>query len=317
MGTKKLGNLPRKKKKWPSSERLRDTIDLHTLPAHDEINGARIRALTGDDRFPDSAGIILRTFRAIVGERKFHVGFCVGDGHRFSAIGIAVIERLRIEVPDGAMYVAPVVHEDIAWDVVRRHLQTFDRKLLLFAFSDSDVYDAGIGPINYSPAVRQFGLDGEQFERLSVAQQRAIRLEKSKILERPPPELYLADGLKYHDVPWIFRIETPAGKQLRVAVWNGRRDYSHELPDGIERWVGGNRIAIVQVDSPVGVNRRSSVLLTHHLAKDFDGIIHWARDTETFESINSSFVRLDLESAEPPELPDDWQPEITIFGANG
>lgn len=316
MGTKKQGKLPRKKKKWPSSERLQDTIDLHTLPAHDGINGARIRTLTGDDRFPDSAGILLRTFRATVGERSFHVGFCVGDGQRFSAIGIAVIERLRIEVPDDAMFIVPIIHEDIAWDVVRRHLQTFDGKLLLFAFSDSDVYDAGIGPINYSSEVRQFDPNGEQFAGLSVAQQRAIRQEKSKILERPAPKLYLADGWEYQEAPWIFWINTPAGKQLRTAVWNGRRNYSHELPDGIERWVGGDRIAIVQVDSPVGINRRSSMLLTHHLAQDFDGIIHWARDTETFESINSSFVRLDLESAEPPDLPDNWKPEITIFGAN-
>lgn len=317
MGTKKLCNLPRKKKRWPSSERLRGTIDLHVLPAHDEINGAHIRALTGDDQFPDTAGIILQTFHAIIGERKFHVGFCVGDGHRFSAIGIAVIERLRIEVPDGAMYVVPIVHEDIAWEVVLRHLQTFDEKLLLFAFSDSDVYDAGIGPVHYSTEVRQFGPNGEQFDRLSIAQQRAIRLEKSKVLKRKPPKLYLVDGLEYHEVPWIFQINTPAGKQLRTAVWNGRRDYGHELPEGIEKWVGGDRIAIVQVDSPVGVNRRSSLQLTHHLAKEFDGVIHWARDTETFESINSSFVRLDLESAQPPELPDDWRPEITFFGANG
>lgn len=103
---------------------------------------------------------------------------------------------------------------------------------------------------------------------------------------------------------------------VRTAVWNGRRNYAHEFPEDFVRWVGGDKIAIVQVDSPVGINLRSSLDLTHKLAKDFDGIIHWARDTETFQSILKSFIRLDLESISSPELPEDWKPEITILAAN-
>jgi len=80
--------------------------------------------------------------------------------------------------------------------------------------------------------------------------------------------------------------------------------------------VGGDKIAIVQVDSPVGVDRRSSLDLTHWLAKDFDGVIHWARDTATFQSI-SSFIRLDLDSISPPELPEGWEPDIIILAAKG
>ncbi|HEY1241917.1 MAG TPA: hypothetical protein VGF16_15245 [Bryobacteraceae bacterium] len=118
------------------------------------------------------------------------------------------------------------------------------------------------------------------------------------------------------DSPWIFRLATPAGKVVRTAVWNGRRNYAHEFPEDFVRWVGGDKIAIVQVDSPVGINLRSSLDLTHKLAKDFDGIIHWARDTETFQSILKSFIRLDLESISSPELPEDWKPEITILAAN-
>jgi hypothetical protein len=100
-------------------------------------------------------------------------------------------------------------------------------------------------------------------------------------------------------------------------VWNGRRDYTHEFSPEITRWVGGDRIAIVQVDSPVGVNRRSSLDLTHRLAQDFDGVIHWARDSETFQSILKSFIRLDLQSVSPPELPEGWDPEVVILAANG
>jgi hypothetical protein len=42
-----------------------------------------------------------------------------------------------------------------------------------------------------------------------------------------------------------------------------------------------------------------------------------ARDTETFQSILKSFIRLDLESVSPPDLPENWKPDITILTANG
>jgi hypothetical protein len=134
---------------------------------------------------------------------------------------------------------------------------------------------------------------------------------------QPSADFYAASGVVQEDSPWIFRIVTPVGKVLYTAVWNGRRDYAHELPKDIAGWVGGEKIAIVQVDSPVGVNRRSSLDLTHRLSGDFDGVIHWARDTATYQSILKSFVRLDLESVGPPKLPEGWQPEITILAANG
>jgi hypothetical protein len=133
------------------------------------------------------------------------------------------------------------------------------------------------------------------------------------ILGRPtPPVLHAAAGIEQEDSPWIFRVVTPEGKEMRTAVWNGRRNYEHEYPIEIIRWVGGDRIAIVQVNSPVGVNLRSSVELTNRLSKDHDRVILWARDTETFQSILKSFVRLDFENVSPPELPENWQPTITM-----
>jgi hypothetical protein len=72
----------------------------------------------------------------------------------------------------------------------------------------------------------------------------------------------------------------------------------------------------LQVHSPVGINRRSSFDLTNKLAADFDGIIHWARDSEVFQSIVNSFLRLDLESVGPPAILESWAPEVTIFAAN-
>lgn len=59
-----------------------------------------------------------------------------------------------------------------------------------------------------------------------------------------------------------------------------------------------------------------SLQLTHALAPIADGVIHWARDTETFDSIVKSFVRLDLESVSPPELPTDWKPDVVLMPAN-
>jgi hypothetical protein len=241
----------------------------------------------------------------------------VGDGEQFSAIGIAVIERLALAKPDGPMHVVPVVHEDIAWDTVLRHLRTFAGQVLLFAFANSDVYDAGTAEIHYSKKVRQFDQDGNLFERLSAAQRRKIWEQKAALLNRPPPpKFYTSNQPALEDAPWIFRIATPAGKIIRTAVWNGRRDYEHLLPPEALRWVGGESIAVVQVDRPVGVNRRSSFDLTHRLAKDFDSVVHWARDSETYQSILNSFVRLDLESVSPPELPQNWNPQVTLLAAN-
>jgi hypothetical protein len=317
-----MGEAKRKKQKqqsaWPRSDGFRGVVDLYNLPPVAAINGARIRALTGDASIPDNAQVILRAFRAVVGDRSFHVGFCLGDGERFSAIGIAVIDRLMMETPAAALHVVPVVHSEIAWDIVLRHLRSFTGQVLLFAFPDSDVYDAGTAEVSYSQDIRQFDVDGTPMGRLTAAQRRKIREQKAAILDRPrPPAFYAATGIAQQELPWIFRLATPAGKVIRTAVWNGRRDYAHEFPQDITRWVGGNRIAIVQVDSPVGVNRRSSLDLTHWLAKDFDGVIHWARDTETFQSILESFIRLDLETVGQPELPEKWEPEIMILAANG
>lgn len=316
-----MGEAKRKKQEradWPDSDRYNGTIDLHVLPPATEIDGARIRELTGDDTIPDTTQVILRAFRAVVGERTFHVGFCLGDGESFSAVGIAVIERLSMEAPGAALHIVPIVHDDIAWDIVMRHLRSFTGQVLLFAFPNSDVYDAGTAEVSYSKHIRQFDPGGALLGRLTEAQRRKIREQKAAMLNRPPPpRFYPASGVTQEDSPWIFRVGTPAGKVIRTAVWDGRRNYAHELPENIVRWVGGDRIAIVQVDSPVGVNRRSSLDLTHKLAKDFDGVIHWARDTDTFQSILKSFIRLDLDSVSPPELPAGWEPEIVIFAANG
>lgn len=318
-----MGEARRKKRQreqgaWPHGDNYWGDIDLHMLPPVAAINGARIRELTGDVSIPDATQIILQAFRATVGDRVFHVGFCLGNGSEFSAIGIGVIERLMLEAPRASLHVVPVVHSEIAWDIVLRHLRSFTEKVLLFAFLDSDVYDAGTAEKYYSKAVRLFDDEGNQLERPTAAQRQKIREQKAAMLNRPPPpRFYPASSVSQEDSPWIFRLVTPVGKVIRTAVWDGRRDYVHEFPENIIRWVGGEKIAIVQVDSPVGIDRRSSLDLTHHLAKDFDGIIHWARDTETFQSILKSFIRLDLDSVAPPELPKNWEAEITIFPANG
>jgi len=307
------------KSHWPRSDNFSGMIDLHTLPSVASINGARIKAMTGDNSIPipDDTKIILRAFRAVADERTFHVGFCIGNRERFSAIGIAVIERLTIEEPNAPIHVVPVVHEEIAWDLVLRHMSSFTGKILLFAFPNSDVYDAGTAEISYSKQVRQFDLGGIQIGPLTAKQRRAIRAQKAAILDRPePPTLYQSNDVALEDLPCIFRFVTPAGKTFRTAVWNGRRDYAHIPPPEIARWVGGEKIAIVQVASPVGVDRRSSLNLTHTLAADFDGVIHWSKDTTTYRSIVKSFVRLDLEWVTPLDLPNDWNPEVVILAAN-
>lgn len=317
MGEAKRKKLRQEQEAWACNGDSHSMVDLHTLPPVAEIDGARIRELTGDNAIPDAPQVILQAFRAVVGTRVFYVGFCLGNESRFSAIGIAVIDRLMMEAAGAALHVVPVVHREIAWDIVLRHLRTFTGKVLLFAFPDSDIYDAGTAEKYYSIAIRLFDHKGKKVERLSASLRCKIQERKAEILKLPSPKTYSASGVPQEDIPWIFRLATPGGRVIRVAVWDGRRNYAHELPEDIVRWVGGEKIAVVQVDSPVGVNLRSSLHLTHSLSKDFDGVVHWARDTQIFQSILKSFIRLDLESVSPPEdLPEDWKPEVTILAAN-
>lgn len=182
-----MGEARRKKQEraiWPDADSYRGTMDLHVLPAVAAINGARIRELTGDDTIPEATQLVLRAFRAVVGQRTFRVGFCVGDGKSFSAVGIAVIERLAMEAPGATLHIVPIVHEDIAWDIVMRHLRSFTGQLLLFAFPDSDVYDAGTAQISYAKHIRQFDPQGVRFDRLTGAQRRKILEQKAAIENR-------------------------------------------------------------------------------------------------------------------------------------
>jgi hypothetical protein len=317
MGEAKRRKVGFESEEWPRCESFRGTIQLDMLSPAPAINGARIRELTGDEQIPDTTQIMLQAFRAVVGPNTFHVGFCLGDGEEFSAIGIGVIERLMMEESDSKLHVVAIVHEEIAWDIVLRHLRTFSGKTLLFAFVNSDVYDAGTAEMFYSTHVTVC-MDGGRTVQLTDADRRQIREKKASLLGRsPPPRFYAATGIDREEKPWIFEFVSPTGKAIRVAAWNGRRNYAHEFPPNIIEWVGGKKIAIVQVDKPVGVDRRSALGLTNFLSKDFDGIIHWARDTETFQSIIKSFVRLDLPSVSPPDVPEGWNPEITMLGANG
>ena len=316
-----MGEAKRKKQEraaWPDADRYNGSIDLHVLPAVASINGARIRELTGDDTIPETTQVILRAFRAVVGERTFHVGFCLGDGEAFSAVGIAVIERLSMEAPGTALHIVPIVHEDIAWDIVTRHLRSFTGQTLLFVFPDSDVYDAGTAEISYSKHIRQFDPSGgstRTTDRDATAQD--TRAKGSDAQSAAATEILPGRGCRPRRLAMDISGRDARRKGHQDSRLDGRRNYAHEFPEDIIRWVGGDRIAIVQVDSPVGINRRSSLDLTHRLAKDFDGVIHWARDTETFQSILKSFIRLDLDSVSPPDLPEGWEPEIVILAANG
>ena len=130
-------------------------------------------------------------------------------------------------------------------------------------------------------------------------------IQKSKPIDLPssPASSLCSAGVEQENSPWIFRVVTPEGEEMRTAVRNGPRNCENEFPEDIIRSLGGDRIAIVQVHSPVGVDLRSSLHLTTCLSKNQHGIILWVRDIETFQSILKSFVRLDLETVSPPDLP--------------
>ena len=200
MGEAKRRKQQRQRSTWPHGDSFRSTVDLHMLPPVSAINGARIRELTSDDTIPDTTEIMLQAFRAEAGDRTFHVGFCLGDETGFSPIGIALIYRLMEEAPSAKLHIVPITHQDIAWDIVLRHLRSFIGSVLLFVFPDSDVYDAGTAEKHYSEAVRLFDEKGAQLGRLTAAQRRQTREQKAAILNRaPPPIFYPAAGIAQED----------------------------------------------------------------------------------------------------------------------
>ncbi len=73
------------------------------------------------------------------------------------------------------------------------------------------------------------------------------------------------------------------GKAFPIAVWNGIKGYSSEVPQELVLKMHG-RIAIAQVSRPMGKGR-SAVKTLEGLAPNFDGIILWARKTSVYRSI--------------------------------
>lgn len=70
MGEAKRKRQQKEQSAWPGSGSFRGTIDLRILPPVAAINGARIRELTGDETIPDTQSVILKVFRAVVGDRR-------------------------------------------------------------------------------------------------------------------------------------------------------------------------------------------------------------------------------------------------------
>jgi hypothetical protein len=319
---KSMGEAKRRKaakaagKPWPEDAPFYGEIEMHMLPPLPKISD-RVRELTNDLSIPPNMQLVLKAFRVVSGSRSFYAGFCLGDGERFSPIGIGVVERLIAETtPATPMHVVPISEQEIAWDLVLRHLRTFAGDIIVFAFSNSTVYDAGAAEMFYAPEIAVF-VDGTRKKRLTTADRKAVKAKAAAVQGKPvPPIFYEHPGVDPQEQPWIFEMTAGNGKKLLITAWNGRKQFAHELPPEISHLVGGSKIAIVQVGSPVGVNGRSSIALSAALADKFDGIVHWARDTATYQSIVREFVQANLPSASPPHLPGDWNPEIVIMPVN-
>jgi hypothetical protein len=242
------------------------------------------------------------------------VGFCLGVGERLSAVGHLVVERLTMEVGDAdtPLHIVPISDKEVAWDLVLRHLRTFTGDVLLFAFSDSLVYDAGTAEVYYSSEIALFQ-DGQPVPRLDTDTQRHIERESKASTGETPPVLHTLPGTDPLELPPVFEMRASNGKYVRLTVWNGRKNFIHEIPPYIIRLVGGDKIALIQVGHPVGIDGRSSVALTDSLAEFVDGVVHWARDSKTYQSIVRDLILADVSSALPPVLPADWSPEIILM----
>lgn len=111
----------------------------------------------------------------------------------------------------------------------------------------------------------------------------------------------------------IFEFTGAAGEWAVITVWDGKDNFSAEFPTDIINRLGADKIAVVQVGKPVGRNGRSAISLSDVLVScGFGGILQWARDTETYQSIMQEIERRRLVPADPSHPPEDWKPEIVI-----
>ena len=87
------------------------------------------------------------------------------------------------------------------------------------------------------------------------------------------------------------------GKKIRAGVWNGRDEYSNVPgPEQLEGLIGGPRVTIVQVGRPTnGFQGRSSLKVTEVMAPECDSVVHWAKNTKTFNSIVAELSKIGQE----------------------
>jgi hypothetical protein len=88
-----MGEENRKRKLQGENEAIADSdnyfrgaIDMYMLQAVEGLTIGRIRALTGqeiasEEFAPEDTALVLWAF---AGDRRYHVGFCIGDGERFA-----------------------------------------------------------------------------------------------------------------------------------------------------------------------------------------------------------------------------------------
>jgi hypothetical protein len=183
--------------------------------------------------------------------------------------------------------------------------------MLIFSFPHLPLFDVTHAKLFGADAITVFSYDGTIFPKTSRKRQREIEAQaRERYGEAPAPTFYEVPGIDPEEDPWVFGLEASNGAKARVTVWNGRDDFIHEFPtEKIVRLVGGSKIAVAQVGSPL-VGGRSSLKVSDMLAQaGYEGIIHWARDTATYQSVLKEFVGANLPTVLPPDLPADWKPD--------
>jgi hypothetical protein len=73
-------------------------------------------------------------------------------------------------------------------------------------------------------------------------------------------------------------------RPIRLAVWNGRKDYESHPPDELINLIGGPRVLVVQVGD-------ARVTLSDHVDKG-DSIVLWARDDAVYRAAADSLKGL-------------------------
>jgi hypothetical protein len=163
-----------KRRKDDTQVKSASVVKLTRLSQPNAKNSPLLRN-AGEQQKAAAQRLVLNAFRAEVGGRSFAAGFAMGTGERFTAIGVAVVDRIVHEAAGKTIAMAPITGKDDAFGKMMRTLGSFEGEALVFCFADFASFNAGMADLFHSGDVSVFDERGSPLKRLTALQHKQMK----------------------------------------------------------------------------------------------------------------------------------------------